>query len=91
MHQQPSAMHPQTSAMHPTGCAYSSVCILLCLILTEHLLTITLFPFPVLSRVTGGVKIVNFIAEDTDETGTPYAGVIPIEKALDPFGDAILA
>lgn len=22
-----------------------------------------------------GVKIVNFIAEDTDETGTPYAGV----------------
>ena len=23
--------------------------------------------------------------------GTPYAGVIPIEKALDPYGDAILA
>lgn len=40
---------------------------------------------------TGGAKIVNFIAEDTDETGVPYAGVIPIEKALDPFGDAILA
>ena len=40
---------------------------------------------------TNGIKIVNFIAEDTDETGVPYAGVIPIEKALDPFGDAILA
>lgn len=26
-----------------------------------------------------------------DETGVPYAGVIPVEKALDPFGDAILA
>ena len=38
-----------------------------------------------------GMKIVNFIAEDTDETGTPYAGVIPIEKAIDPWGDAILA
>lgn len=38
-----------------------------------------------------GGKIVNFIAMDTDETGVPYAGVIPIEKALDPFGDAILA
>ena len=62
-------------------------------------------------------KIVNFIAEDVDETGTPYAGVrvarllwctfvvasvcvlrepcrlqvIPIEKAIDPWGDAILA
>ena len=35
-------------------------------------------------------RIVNFIAEDTDETGVPYAGVIPFEKALDPFGDAIL-
>ena len=23
--------------------------------------------------------------------GIPYAGVIPIEKAIDPFGDAILA
>merc|ERR1711959_481097 len=40
---------------------------------------------------TGGIKIVNFVAEDTDETGVPYAGVIPIEKALDPWGDAILA
>lgn len=38
-----------------------------------------------------GGKIVNFIASDTDETGTPYAGVIPIEKAIDPYGDAILA
>jgi sulfite oxidase len=35
-------------------------------------------------------KIVNFIAEDMDETGTPYAGVIPIEKATDPWGDALL-
>ena len=43
------------------------------------------------TRGTNGVKIVNFIAADTDETGVPYAGVIPIEKALDPFGDAILA
>eukprot|EP00941_MAST-03F_sp_MAST-3F-sp1_P006417 g6417.t1 len=37
------------------------------------------------------VKIVNFIGEDQDETGTPYAGVIPIEKVVNPFGDAILA
>ena len=37
------------------------------------------------------VKICNFIAEDTDETGVPYAGVLPIEKVMDPFGDAILA
>lgn len=56
-----------------------------------------------LRRATPGGKIVNFIALDTDETGclrfsssqeiegVPYAGVIPIEKALDPFGDAILA
>ena len=36
-------------------------------------------------------RIVNFIGEDTDETGVPYAGVIPFEKAIDPFGDAILA
>eukprot|EP00041_Stephanoeca_diplocostata_P033613 m.1115910 g.1115910 ORF g.1115910 m.1115910 type:complete len:687 (-) comp24373_c0_seq1:124-2184(-) len=36
-------------------------------------------------------KIVNFIAEDTDETGNPYAGVLPIGKVIDPFGDAILA
>lgn len=36
-------------------------------------------------------KIVNFTAADTDEVGTPYAGVIPVEKAIDPFGDAILA
>lgn len=38
-----------------------------------------------------GAKIVNFIAEDTDETGNPYAGVLPIGKVIDPFGDAILA
>eukprot|EP00040_Diaphanoeca_grandis_P018983 m.99943 g.99943 ORF g.99943 m.99943 type:complete len:670 (-) comp27206_c0_seq1:115-2124(-) len=44
-----------------------------------------------LGQVNPGAKIVNFIAEDHDETGVPYAGVIPIEKALDPFGDAILA
>ena len=36
-------------------------------------------------------KIVNFIGMDTDETGVPYAGVIPVAKALDPHGDAILA
>jgi len=36
-------------------------------------------------------KIVNFEAEDADETGTNYAGVIPVHKAIDPFGDAILA
>jgi len=36
-------------------------------------------------------KICNFIAEDMDETGTPYAGVLPIEKVTDPFGDTILA
>ena len=40
---------------------------------------------------TSGMKIVNFIAYDEDETGVPYAGVIPVEKVLDPFGDAILA
>lgn len=29
-----------------------------------------------------GVKIVNFIAEDTDETGTPYAGVrVALQRA----------
>ncbi|CAE7552345.1 shop, partial [Symbiodinium microadriaticum] len=44
-----------------------------------------------LRKVAPGGKIVNFIAMDTDETGVPYAGVIPIEKALDPYGDAILA
>lgn len=38
-----------------------------------------------------GGKIVNFIGMDVDETGVPYGGVIPVEKALDPFGDAILA
>jgi len=36
-------------------------------------------------------KIVNFIGEDTDETGIPYAGVLPMEKVVDPFGDVILA
>jgi len=36
-------------------------------------------------------KIVNFIGEDCDETGVPYAGVLPIEKVVDPFGDVILA
>ncbi len=29
---------------------------------------------------TGGMKIVNFIAEDTDETGVQYGGILPIEK-----------
>jgi len=37
------------------------------------------------------LKMVNFIAEDVDETGVPYAGVLPIGKVIDPFGDAILA
>jgi sulfite oxidase len=37
------------------------------------------------------VKMVNFIGEDADETGVPYAGVLPIHKVIDPFGDAILA
>lgn len=36
-------------------------------------------------------KIVNLIGADVDETSTPYAGVLPMEKAVDPFGDAILA
>jgi len=36
-------------------------------------------------------KIANFIGTDTDETGVPYAGVIPVEKVMDPHGDAILA
>jgi len=38
-----------------------------------------------------GMKIVNFIGADTDETGVNYAGVLPMEKVIDPFGDAILA
>ena len=37
------------------------------------------------------MKLVNFVGYDEDETGVPYAGVLPIEKVLDPFGDAILA
>lgn len=44
-----------------------------------------------LGEKPANAKIANFIAYDTDETGVPYAGVIPVEKALDPFGDAILA
>jgi len=36
-------------------------------------------------------KIVNFIGLDEDETGIPYAGVLPMEKVVDPFGDVILA
>ena len=44
-----------------------------------------------LGNKPANAKIANFIAYDTDETGVPYAGVIPVEKALDPFGDAILA
>ena len=39
----------------------------------------------------GNAKIASFIGEDADETGVPYAGVIPVEKAIDPFGDTILA
>lgn len=44
-----------------------------------------------LGKCRPGGKIVNFIGMDVDETGVPYGGVIPVEKALDPFGDAILA
>ena len=40
---------------------------------------------------TCDMKLVNFVGYDEDETGVPYAGVLPIEKVLDPFGDAILA
>ena len=40
---------------------------------------------------TPEARIVNFVAYDTDETGNPYAGIIPVEKAVDPFGDALLA
>merc|ERR1719383_294370 len=36
-------------------------------------------------------KICNFIGADEDETGVPYAGVLPMEKVIDPFGDVILA
>jgi len=36
-------------------------------------------------------RIVNCIGLDTDETGIPYAGVLPMEKVVDPFGDVILA
>jgi len=36
-------------------------------------------------------KICNFIGADEDETGVPYAGVLPMEKVVDPFGDVILA
>jgi sulfite oxidase len=36
-------------------------------------------------------RVCMFVAEDTDETGVPYAGVLPIEKATDPWGDALLA
>ena len=38
-----------------------------------------------------GARIVNFIAEDMDETGVPYAGVLPIGKVVDPVRDVILA
>merc|ERR1719320_759646 len=42
-------------------------------------------------KVYPGMKIVNFIGADMDETGVNYAGVLPMEKVIDPFGDAILA
>ena len=44
-----------------------------------------------LGKKSANAKIANFIAYDTDETGVQYAGVIPVEKVIDPFGDAILA
>lgn len=36
-------------------------------------------------------KHVQFVGYDTDETGLSYGGSIPIDKVIDPFGDAILA
>jgi len=36
-------------------------------------------------------KIVNFVGYDEDECGTPYAGVLPAAKVIDPYGDALLA
>jgi sulfite oxidase len=36
-------------------------------------------------------QIVNFIGADVDETGSPYAAVVPVAKCIDPFGDTILA
>jgi sulfite oxidase len=36
-------------------------------------------------------QIVNFQGADMDETGTPYAAVVPVAKCIDPFGDTILA
>eukprot|EP00397_Hematodinium_sp_SG-2012_P023242 GEMP01024139.1.p1 GENE.GEMP01024139.1~~GEMP01024139.1.p1 ORF type:complete len:579 (+),score=110.67 GEMP01024139.1:123-1859(+) len=42
-------------------------------------------------KVDPECRIVNFVGHDADETGTPYAGVLPAEKVIDPFGDAILA
>ena len=40
-----------------------------------------------LGKKPANAKIANFIAYDTDETGVQYAGVIPVEKVIDPFGD----
>jgi len=37
------------------------------------------------------VQYVSFIGHDTDETGINYASCIPINKAIDPLGDVILA
>ena len=44
-----------------------------------------------LGKKTTNMKIANFIAYDQDETAVQYAGVVPLHKIIDPFGDAILA
>ena len=44
-----------------------------------------------LGKKTTDAKVANFIAYDQDETGVQYAGVVPLEKIIDPFGEAILA
>jgi len=44
-----------------------------------------------LGHKDANAKIANFMGADTDETGVPYAGVIPVDKVIDPHGDTILA
>ena len=44
-----------------------------------------------LGKKQANAKVANFIAYDSDETGVQYAGVVPLDKIIDPMGDAILA
>jgi len=44
-----------------------------------------------LGKKPANAKVANFIAYDSDETGVQYAGVVPLDKIIDPMGDAILA